>query len=64
MSTITRIKCKTDNCYLISEGRNAILLDTGSGQCLDMEDIKQTYYKIQKLGHRIIYFGHGKPIKQ
>ena len=30
MSTITRIKCKTDNCYLISEGRNAILVDTGS----------------------------------
>ena len=30
MSTITRIKCKTDNCYLISEGRNAILVDTGN----------------------------------
>lgn len=29
MSTITRIKCKTDNCYLISEDRNAILVDTG-----------------------------------
>ena len=36
MSTITRIKCKTDNCYLISEGRNAILIDTGSRQCLDL----------------------------
>ncbi len=42
MSTITRIKCKTDNCYLIS----------------------RSYYKIQALGHRRIYFGHGKPVNQ
>ena len=30
----------------------------------NMEDIKRSYYKIQALGQRRIYFGHGKPIKQ
>ena len=45
MSTITRIKCITDNCYLISEGRNAILVDTGSGQCLDMDNFINGRYK-------------------
>ncbi len=33
---VTRIKGGTDNCYLISDGRNAILADTSSGNCLEM----------------------------
>ena len=35
MPTIERIQCKTDNCYLISENNNAILVDTGSAQGLE-----------------------------
>ena len=32
--TITRIKGGTDNCYIISNGDNAILFDTASGNNL------------------------------
>ena len=35
MHKIHRIKCKTDNCYIVSNGRNAILVDTGSGEAFD-----------------------------
>ena len=35
-SIVTRLKGGTDNCYLISDGKNAMLVDTGSGQSLDM----------------------------
>ena len=42
MSTITRIKCKTDNCYIVSEGRNAILVDTGTGSAYNLLWSRQT----------------------
>ena len=32
---ITRIKGGTDNCYLVSDGNNAILFDTSSGESID-----------------------------
>ena len=32
---ITRIKGGTDNCYLVSDGKNAILFDTSSGESID-----------------------------
>lgn len=32
---ITRIKGGTDNCYIVSDGRNAILFDTSSGAARD-----------------------------
>lgn len=33
---VIRIKGGTDNCYLITDGQNAILADTSSGESLDM----------------------------
>ena len=33
---VTRIKGGTDNCYLISDGRNAVLVDTSSGASVEM----------------------------
>ena len=33
---VIRIKGGTDNCYLISDGKNAILVDTSSGESFDM----------------------------
>ncbi|SMC53461.1 Glyoxylase, beta-lactamase superfamily II [Oscillospiraceae bacterium] len=30
MSQVIRIKCGTGNCYLVADGKNAVLVDTGS----------------------------------
>ena len=32
MHKILHIKCKTDNCYIVESGDNAILVDTASGE--------------------------------
>ena len=60
MSTITRIKCKTDNCYIVSEGRNAILVDTGSGQCLDMVIAECDKYDLKLIVLTHVHFDHAE----
>jgi glyoxylase-like metal-dependent hydrolase (beta-lactamase superfamily II) len=35
MAQIQQIQCGTDNCYLVSEGKDAILVDTGSAAGFD-----------------------------
>jgi len=41
--TITRIKGGTDNCYIVSNGKNAILFDTASGN--NLQQVKDTCSK-------------------
>ena len=60
MSTITRIKCKTDNCYIVSEGRNAILVDTGSAQCLDMVISECDKYDLKLIVLTHVHFDHAE----
>lgn len=60
MSTITRIKCKTDNCYLISEGRNAILVDTGSSQSLDLVISECDKYDLKLIVLTHVHFDHAE----
>lgn len=36
MPSVKRIKCGTGNCYVVSEGRNAVLVDTCRKEHLDM----------------------------
>ena len=60
MSTITRIKCKTDNCYLVTEGRNAILVDTGSAQCLDMVIAECDKYDLKLIVLTHVHFDHAE----
>ena len=60
MSTVTRIKCKTDNCYLISEGRNAILVDTGSSQCLDLVIAECDKYDLKLIVLTHVHFDHAE----
>lgn len=36
MNEIHHIKCKTDNCYLVTKGTNGVLVDTGSAECYDL----------------------------
>ena len=35
MSTVQRIKCGLVNCYIVSDGDSAILIDTGKKDNLD-----------------------------
>jgi glyoxylase-like metal-dependent hydrolase (beta-lactamase superfamily II) len=60
MASITQIKCKTDNCYLISEGRNAILVDTGSDQCLDMVISECDKYDLKLIVLTHVHFDHAE----
>ena len=60
MSTITRIKCNTDNCYLISEGRNAILVDTGSSQSLDLVISECDKYDLKLIVLTHVHFDHAE----
>ena len=60
MSTITRIKCKTDNCYIVSKGRNAILVDTGSGQCIDMVIAECDKYDLKLIVLTHVHFDHAE----
>ena len=39
--TITQIKGGTDNCYIISNGDNAILFDTASGN--NLQQVKDDF---------------------
>ena len=60
MSTITRIKCKTDNCYLISEGRNAILVDTSNGPARDMVTAECDKYDLKLIVLTHTHFDHAE----
>ena len=60
MASITQIKCKTDNCYIISEGRNAILVDTGSGLCLDMVISECDKYDLKLIVLTHVHFDHAE----
>lgn len=33
LQTVTRIQCGNDNCYLLSKGKDAVLIDTGREDC-------------------------------
>ena len=35
MNEVHWIKGKTDNCYLVTNGTKAVLVDTASGECYD-----------------------------
>ena len=52
--TITQIKGGTDNCYIISNGDNAILFDTASGNNLT---ILVTYGNTGLLESPVFSFG-------
>ncbi|MBR6094710.1 MAG: MBL fold metallo-hydrolase [Lachnospiraceae bacterium] len=57
---ITRIKGGTDNCYLISDGKNALLFDTSSGESKDkvMEACSKYEMKALVLSHP--HFDHAE----
>ena len=60
MSTVTWIKCKTDNCYLVSDGKDAFLVDTGSAESYDkvLEECSKYNMKLIVLTHT--HFDHAE----
>ena len=60
MSEITKIKCGTDNCYIVSEGKNAILVDTGSKKYLDMVIAECGKYDLKLIVLTHVHFDHAE----
>ena len=57
---VTRIKGGTDNCYIVSDGKNAILFDTSSGECQAdvLEALSKYDLKLVVLSHP--HFDHAE----
>ena len=53
MSEIRRINCGTGNCYIVTDGSNAILVDTGS-----KENIKDVMAECDKYDMKLIVLTH------
>ena len=60
MTQIHWIKCKTDNCYVVENGSDAILVDTGSAICYDkvLEECSKYNMKLIVLTH--VHFDHAE----
>ena len=60
MHKIHHIKCKTDNCYIVESGENAILVDTGSGEAYDtvLEECRKYNLRLIVLTH--VHFDHAE----
>ena len=60
MYKIRLIKCKTDNCYIISNGRKAVLVDTGSGEAYDKVLSECSKYDMQLVVLTHVHFDHAE----
>ena len=47
MAEIHQIKCATDNCYIVADGENAVLVDTGSAAGLEKVIAECSKYKMK-----------------
>ena len=60
MIEIKRIKGGTDNCYLVTDGGQAILVDTASGQNLDQVMAECDKYTLKLLVLTHVHFDHAE----
>ena len=60
MSTVTRIKCKTDNCYLVANGKDAFLVDTGSAIGYDQVLAECSKYNMKLIVLTHTHFDHAE----
>ena len=60
MHKVHQIKCKTDNCYIVESGNNAILVDTGSGEAYStvLEECRKYNLRLIVLTH--VHFDHAE----
>ena len=60
MIEIKRIKGGTDNCYLVTDGGQAILVDTASGQNLDQVMAECDTYTLKLIVLTHVHFDHAE----
>ncbi len=60
MHKVHHIKCKTDNCYIVESNGNAILVDTGSGECYDMVLDECRKYNLRLIVLTHVHFDHAE----
>ena len=60
MTEIKRIKGGTDNCYLITDGSKAILVDTASRQYLDQVAAECDKYEMKLIVLTHVHFDHAE----
>ena len=58
MHEIKQIKCKTDNCYLIINGNNAVLVDTASGEGYEQVAAECEKYDLKLIVLTHVHFDH------
>lgn len=58
--TIRRIQCGTDNCYLVANGSNAILVDTGSAAGYEKVLAECSSYTMKLIVLTHVHFDHAE----
>ena len=54
MVEVKRIKGGTDNCYLVTDGKNAILIDTASKPHINSVIEECDKYEMKLIGHELV----------
>ena len=60
MVEVKRIKGGTDNCYIVADGKTAILIDTASKPCLDMVIAECDKYDLKLIVLTHVHFDHAE----
>lgn len=60
MVEVHQIKCGTDNCYIVADGENAILVDTGSAAGLEKVIAECSKYKMKLIVLTHPHFDHAE----
>ena len=60
MAEIIRINGGTDNCYIVSEGKTAILVDTASGENIDLVISECDKYEMKLIVLTHVHFDHAE----
>ena len=60
MVQIKQIKCKTDNCYIVTDGNDAILVDTASAEGYDQVLTECSKYNMKLIVLTHVHFDHAE----
>lgn len=60
MAKVTMIKGGTDNCYIVSEGKSAILIDTSSGAGIEQVITECDKYEMKLIILTHVHFDHAE----
>ena len=63
MVKVIRIKGGTDNCYIVTDGKSAILVDTASGENLEMVTAECDKYEMKLIFLTHVHFDHAENAK-